>query len=317
MGPSIDINQTAEKEKTFLALIENVFPRVRSYHRGIDLLKDGRIICYDYSIKIYKYKDKTFILDYEFKIEPNEEIPTSSMYEVENNIIIFGSYMKLYLLDIRNNQAKLLQKISFDFHNYILQCFKLDNGLIVAHNTINIIFYKYDEENKKLDKVDEIKFEISINKIFEIKNGNIITSVNNELIIYGQNKNIQTRIKINKRIYSCNILDWEYILISYQDKDYPPANCFVDVYSIKNFKLLQTLEVKYRLNDFIKLNDNLLVASDVNGNIQELQIDENHRLSSKDIFRAHECPISRLCKFDDNKLLSISHDGSVKLWEFN
>ena len=81
--------------------------------------------------------------------------------------------------------------------------------------------------------------------------------------------------------------------------------------------LKQTLEVKYDLKQFIRLNDNLIVASDNNGNIIELNIDNNDELSVKDIFRAHECPISHICKFDDNKLLSISHDGTVKLWEFN
>ena len=65
MGPSIDTNTTAEKEKEFLAFIENVFHRTRSYYRGIQILKDERIICYDYlenKIKIYKYIDKKLIL---------------------------------------------------------------------------------------------------------------------------------------------------------------------------------------------------------------------------------------------------------------
>ena len=67
MGPSVDTNSMAEKEKEFLACIEDVYPRNRSYYRGIQILKDERIICYDYiknKIKIYKYIDKKFILDF-------------------------------------------------------------------------------------------------------------------------------------------------------------------------------------------------------------------------------------------------------------
>ena len=92
---------------------------------------------------------------------------------------------------------------------------------------------------------------------------------------------------------------------------------FVDVYDINKLFLKQTLEVKYSLTQFIKLNDNLLIASDVHGNIHELNIDNNYELSVKDIFKAHECKISHICKFDDNKALSIGYDGIIKLWEFN
>ena len=111
MGPGIDMNNTAEKEKEFLACIDNVYNQVRMFYRGIEILKDGRIICYDEleKIKIYKYIDKKFILDFEFKIEDNRS--ATCLCEVEENIIIFGCYMKLFLYDIRNNEAKLLQKL--------------------------------------------------------------------------------------------------------------------------------------------------------------------------------------------------------------
>ena len=318
MGPSIDMNTTAEKEKEFLACIENVYPRIRSYYRGIQLLKDERIICYDYyrenKIKIYKYIDKKFILDFEFKIE-NEEVGATSLYEIEENIIIFGGYKKIFLYDIRNNIAKQLQTIEIDFLNFFSQIIELSNGLIATHNTNDIIFFKYDRENKKLEKKDEIKCDgYSVTKIFETKNGNII-SFSKEIIFYGKDKSIQSKMKLNQKYHAVNVLDGKYILISYindnQDK------YFVDVYDINKLLLKQTLEVKYDLRQFIRLNDNLIVASDNNGNIIELNIDNNDELSVKDIFRAHECPISQICKFDDNKLLSISHDGTVKLWEFN
>ena len=96
MGPSIDTNTTAEKEKEFLACIENVYPRIRSNYRGIQLLKDERIICYDYyrenKIKIYKYIDKKFILDFEFNLD--EESRASSLYEIEENILLIGCKKK-------------------------------------------------------------------------------------------------------------------------------------------------------------------------------------------------------------------------------
>jgi len=66
--PSIVMNKTEEKEKEFLACIDNVYHRYRSDYRVIQILKDKRIICNDNfykEIKIYKYIDKKFILDLE------------------------------------------------------------------------------------------------------------------------------------------------------------------------------------------------------------------------------------------------------------
>ena len=319
MGPGIDTNNTAEKEKAFLASIENVYPQTRSYYRGIDILKDGRIICYDYlskEVKLYKYIDNKFILDFEFLID-HVDCGATSLYEVEENIILFGSYQRIFLYDIRDNQAKLIQTIEFNYMNYVIQFNKLSNGLIAATNCIDIIFYKYDEQTKKIEKIDEIKTGRAVDKFFETNEGNIVVFSNKEIFLYDKNKNIQTRINIDKDIPSFNFLDGEYIFVSSRESQNSSFKFNLDVYNIKNFRLMQTLEVKYYLVKFLKLKDNLLIVADTFGNIHEINIDKDFKLSVKDIFRAHDNPISDMHKFDDNKVLSISHDGKIKLWEFN
>ena len=80
---------------------------------------------------------------------------------------------------------------------------------------------------------------------------------------------------------------------------------------------MQTLEVEYFLGRILKLNNNLLISSDMHGNIHEFNIDKYFKITKKEIFRAHANPISFMIKFDDNKILSISYDGNVKLWEVN
>ena len=308
-------NNTAEKEKEFLACIDNVY--VQSWNnRGIQLLKDGRIICYDEmkKIKIYKYIDKKFMLDLEFEIEGIRSV--TCLYEVEENIIILGSYMKLFLYDIRNNEAKLLQKFEYDNMSVFDQIIKLSNGLIAAAFFNVIIFYKYDEENKKLEKKDEIKTRGSIKKIYETKNGNLISFETDEIISFGKDKSIQFKMTTTNLIHFYDVIDDKYILISRINQQYEGKN-FVDVYDIKKMILMQTFETKYQLFEFIKLNDNLIIASDVFGNIHELNIDENDKLSLRDIFRASDYKITKIIKFDNNKILSIDQDGDVKLWEFN
>ena len=309
-------NNTAEKEKEFLACIDNVYDQSLRDNRGIQLLKDGRIICYDEmkKIKIYKYIDKKFMLDLEFEIEGIRSV--TCLYEVEENIIILGSYMKLFLYDIRNNEAKLLQKFEYDNMSVFDQIIKLSNGLIAAAFFNVIIFYKYDEENKKLEKKDEIKTRGSIKKIYETKNGNLISFETDEIISFGKDKSIQFKMTTTNLIHFYDVIDDKYILISRINQQYEGKN-FVDVYDIKKMILMQTFETKYQLFEFIKLNDNLIIASDVFGNIHELNIDENDKLSLRDIFRASDYKITKIIKFDNNKILSIDQDGDVKLWEFN
>ena len=309
-------NNTAEKEKEFLACIDNVYGQVRRLYRGIEILKDGRIICYDglEKIKIYKYIDKKFMLDLEFEIEGIRSV--TCLYEVEENIIILGSYMKLFLYDIRNNEAKLLQKFEYDIMSVFDQIIKLSNGLIAAAFFNVIIFYKYDEENKKLEKKDEIKTSGSIYKIYETKNGNLISFETDEIISFGKDKSVQFKMTTTNLIHFYDVIDDKYILISRINQQYEGKN-FVDVYDIKKMILMQTFETKYQLFEFIKLNDNLIIASDVFGNIHELNIDENDKLSLRDIFRASDYKITKIIKFDNNKILSIDQDGDVKLWEFN
>ena len=309
-------NNTAEKEKEFLACIDNVYDQSLRDNRGIQLLKDGRIICYDEmkKIKIYKYIDKKFMLDLEFEIEGIRSV--TCLYEVEENIIILGSYMKLFLYDIRNNEAKLLKKFEYDNMSVFDQIIKLSNGLIAAAFFNVIIFYKYDEENKKLEKKDEIKTRGSIYKIYETKNGNLISFETDEIISFGKDKSIQFKMTTTNLIHFYDVIDDKYILISRINQQYEGKN-FVDVYDIKKMILMQTFETKYQLFEFIKLNDNLIIASDVFGNIHELNIDENDKLSLRDIFRASDYKITKIIKFDNNKILSIDQDGDVKLWEFN
>jgi len=60
---------------------------------------------------------------------------------------------------------------------------------------------------------------------------------------------------------------------------------------------MQTLEVKYQLMKFLKLNDNLLNAYDSFGNIHEINIGKDYKLSIKNVFRAHDSPVSDIIKF--------------------
>ena len=236
----------------------------------------------------------------------------TSMYEIEDNIILFGGYMKLDLIDINNNETRYLQKLTFNgLEGYIQKLIKLSNGQICLYYTKNILFYKYNINNKNLEKIGEIITKSEISELFETNDGKIITFFEEEIIIYDKNKSVQTIIKINKNFTGCDVID-KYIFIYY----HYPKDC-IYIYNLKDFTIKQIVEVKYSLRKIIKLNENLLIAYDWYGNIHELNMDKNFEISVTDLFRAHDYNITHICKFDNNKALSISQDGNARLWEFN
>lgn len=185
MGPLLEYNNTNEKAKEFLACVNNVFPQRTSYYREVKLLMDGRIICINYlikEIKIYKLINNYFILDLQFSRENEDRGPTT-LCEIEENIILFGDYMKLDLIDIRNNTVILLQRIKFKYQSFIKNVIKLSDGLIAMNNSTDIVFFKYDKNNKKIEKVGEIATKSYIHRIWEVNNGFILAAQSHYIYI--------------------------------------------------------------------------------------------------------------------------------------
>jgi len=341
MGPGLIRNNTPEKAKEYIACINNLFDLHSSDQRFVKRLKDGRVICTDFlrtcGIKIFKLIDNKFVLDLEF---PNDTINRFSpiFCEIDENIILFAAYKMegliadatrngFILVDIRDNNVKIIQEIQPDYTFCFNEIIKLSNGLIAAYNSNTVVFFKYDEKNHILEKFDEILIESKswVHGLWGTNDGKFLAYIDDDLHVYDNNRNLQTKIKIDRKR---NVADLnkpspdvhyfdQYIFITNYEGMRNDAKFYMDVYSQKDFKLVQTLEVKYLLKILIKLNDNLLVAGDENGNIHVFNIGQNFILTQKEIFRAHEGKITSLCKVDDNKILSTSWDGNLKLWEIN
>ena len=63
---------------------------------------------------MYKLINNNLIQDLQFWKE-NEERGPLTLYEIEENIILFGDYMKLDLSDIRNNKVNLFKEFNLNF----------------------------------------------------------------------------------------------------------------------------------------------------------------------------------------------------------
>jgi hypothetical protein len=172
-----------------------------------------------------------------------------SLCEIENNIILVGGYMILHLFDLSNNQVKHLHKVNLEFQNFIDKILMLSNGLIAIYNhSLNIFFYKYNKENKIIEKVDTLRLNEPADDIWEGENGNIILlrrlKKGASVSMYGQNKQFIIKISFDKEMAHYFYLE-NYIFIFYNNTDDAGIykESFVDIYSLKGFKALQTLEV--------------------------------------------------------------------------
>ena len=316
MGPAIN---KVTKSGNCLQCIENSgshYPGMSHIHK----LKNGYIISFDDNsklFKIYKFINNSLSLLSNFGIEDRP----SSMFEIEENIIIIGSYMKLLLFDINDlYNIKIIQTISLSYQNNVKQILQLSNGLIVTNDHFNIAFYKYDYVLKKLEKVKECNFSDEIIVMFKLDNGNLLIKKYSDLIIYYPNENIIKKIEQEKTFEEENMAVYNFInnhlIISYAEKS-NFINTYINIYNIDfyNFKLQlqQNIQVDYYylLNNFLKLSDKILIAYDNIGNIHEFEIGVNFYLTKKDIFKAHDTKIMSFCKQSDNLFLSINDYGEI------
>jgi len=328
MGPGLSSNNTITKTRDHLFSI-------RPYHYispkeiQVYLLNDGRIICFhnlEKEINIYKIINNSFTLDLTFSIEFGEENKDRGpciMYELEDGIILFGAYRELNLIDLKNTQ-EILQKVNLDYNQYMYNILKLSNELLAINNVGKIYFFSYDKKNKKLEKKDELRICRDMYEIKEISDGYILICTGNMVFRYNINNKEIKEIILDKKYQDCllKVID-NYLFVSYREDDNNNiTKSYIDIYKINledKFQIHQKLNFDYPfwITKFLKLNDNKLIAGDNEGNFYEFKIEEDFHLTNLDIFKAHDYGITYLCKFTDNKIISTSKEGIIKLWEFN
>jgi len=326
MGPGLSSNNTITKSRDHLSSVKPYY-YISPHEVKMNLLKDGRIICYEKlekDIKIYRIINNNFSQDLTFSIEfdkENKDRGPCMMYEIEDNIILFGAYRELNLLDIKS--IEILQKINLDYEQYIYNILQLSNGLIAINNAGKIYFYYYDKNKKELEKKDELKIGMDIYEISEIANGYILILTGNKVFLYNLNNKEMKEIILDKNYRWCvfKIID-NYLLVSYSEDENNITKSHIDIYKInleEKFQFHQglTFDYPFWITKFVKLNEKKLIAGDNEGNFYEFEISENFHLINKDIFKAHDYGITHLCKFNDNKIISTSKEGIAKLWEFN
>ena len=327
MGPSYPSNKTNARVKEYVSFIFKVFPHNFSEYRKIRMLNDGRIICFDYlvkEIKLYKQIENEFMLDLEFSLVSQDlgHLGPTSMCEIEKGLILFGAFKSLDLFEIKNNKIEKLQKIDLNVDSYVRQIIKFSNGLIATYNIQDITIYKFDKENKKLEKVKDMDINGEKIGIWE-NNDNFYVITEQEIILYDINLNIIHKIKFPekygkwRKLFFFYFID-QYLLLMYQTETNSLQNKFsLDIITLKSFTVENTIELKDRMDSCVKLRDGVIVSADEVGNIHQFEINEKSQITEKDVFRGSEYKIYDLAKYDDNHILSIGLDGNVKLWKID
>jgi WD40 repeat protein len=320
------------KKRDYLSCIKNCFGDYHAAIREVIRLKNGNIFCFDChhnsptnTIKIYSLINNKFSLETEISIKNEVHV----VNEIDNNIILLVGELILHLLDIKT--GKIIQSIPLKL-NFINKTKKLSNGLIAVNTYRETLFYKYDKSNKKLKLVDKYEYKLKNNVnvygMWEINNEFLLFEIRN---IFGlrlfnhktkETKTIKLKKNYESQMTKCNVID-NHLFVCYSKNNENVDTKYIDIYNIELDKITfhKTIEFQHRylIKTFIKVNEHTLIANDWAGNIClfNVSITENgFDMAFKDVFRAHEGMISSLSLFDDNKVLSISDDGDVKLWEF-
>ena len=337
MGPApANTDTLVTKTKEFYACIKNCFPYYMDSFRSAKLLKNGKILCLGGDsnrryLKVYNLINKEFSFQYE-----NHSQHHMLFEEIDDDILLLAGKNYIYLFDLKKGksfQTLFLntKKLSFNYYNIL----KLSNGLILVNYGTIIFFYKYDKNSKILEKFDEYITGKNIFNIWEMKGDNILMENYPKLILFNyktkQEKSIQlakdyNRYTGNWAYVGYNIID-NYLLVSYHPGGGNHRNSKIDIYNIKDnnfiFQLTVEMDYYYIIEKIIKLNDNTLVAypkiwEQLKGNIFIFNVtfDNNElKIIKKDAFVAHEKGMTSISKFDENKVLSSSCDGDIKLWE--
>lgn len=330
MGP-IQPNAITKK-RDYLSCIKNCFGYYYAAIREVIRLKNGKIFCFDChhnyptnDIKIYSLINNKF--SFETKISIKNEVHVVN--EIDNNIVLLIGELKLHLLDIK--KGKIIQSIPLEL-NFINTTKKLSNGLIAVNTYCETLFYKYDKINKKIKLVDKYEYKLENNLavygMWEIHNEFLLFDIPKitDLRLFNYKTKETKTIKLAKNYESqtkYNVID-NHLFISYFKINEIGNVNYIDIYNIEldNITFHKTIEFQhpYFIKTFIKVNEHTLIVNDWAGNICLFNVSNTENgfdMVFKDVFSAHEGMISSLSIFDDNKVLSISDDGDVKLWEFN
>ena len=336
MGPA-PADSLVTKTKEFYACIKNCFPYYMDSFRSAKLLKNGKILCLGGDsnrryLKVYNLINKEFSFQYEKISQKGDDM---SFEEIDDDILLLAGNNYIYLFDIKKGKSFQTLFLNTYMRPFNYNILKLSNGLILVNYGTIIFFYKYDKNSKILEKIDEYITGKEIFNIWEMRDDNILMENYPRLILFNyktkQEKSIQlakdySRYTDNWSYVGNNIID-NYLLVSYQPREENNQNSKIDIYNIKNnnFIFQSTIEMDYccSIKKIIKLNDNTLVAYPelyfaAKGNIFIFNVtfDNNElKIIKKDAFVAHEKGMTSISKFDENKVLSSSHDGDIKLWE--
>lgn len=342
MGPAPANNDTLViKTKQFYACIKNCFPIALDPLRRAAKLKSGKILCFGSNsrkkcLKVYKLIQNEFSLEFELTTKSENDVEVFE--EIDDDILLLSGQNNIYLFNIKTGQY--IQTISLNTNEHHFLCYdilKLSNGLILKNYEKIIFLYKYDKDKKTLEKINEINIGCSITKgiIWEMSDDNILIEDYPQLFLFNYKTKQEKLVKLakdysyytkNDSYVGYNVID-KYLLVSYNPGQDNQHNSVIDIYKIidNNFIFQSTAEMDYYyiIKKVIKLNDNTLVAypeiwNELKGCflILNVSFDNNElKIIKKDAFVAHNKGITSLSKYDENKILTSSGDGDIKLWE--
>ena len=266
------------------------------------ILSDGRIASasYDKTIKIYnKY---TYILEINI-VENNDNI--LYLIQSKDNILISCSFQIINFFQI--NKSNYFLKQSINAHNkWVYKIIQLTNYQLVSCSDDG--FIKFWEKNVELYiNINNYNLNEYIYNILEINNNIIFTTT--YLNIFSLKSNT---ISYNFKNIQCSewnnnlcLINQNILIIGGIKKLY--------IFNLNNFILLNEFDYNNDILSIIKINNNVFLIGDSDGNISKFEYEDYDIILINNINKAHNNYINSIVKYK-NFIITCSYDESIKFW---
>ena len=311
------------KKNTYYAYFNiNHTPKNELRHHGNETiysilqLQDGRLASGGNDGSIIIYNKQTFVPELTIK---EHQDTVYDIIQLKNGNLLSCSHddktMKEYKLN-ENNTYQVLSTVNVgqDKDNYPRQIVELENNEIglVAYN--NIIFYS--NINNNLINYYKINYNSSyIGNYYEM-----ILVKPGELVIAGSEDLIQ--------FFEIDTKEFKEIINIKRDIHYPPSNLLcmmnerclcvggknkITIIDVYNKNIISEVEERGVHRCLYKLNDNILLTGNNNGDIIEWKINGNNLLFVKKKENVHQHFICQIIGFNNDFIISCSEDYSIKI----
>ena len=262
------------------------------------VLNDKRLAVGGASSILYIISKNDYNID--LQINNNKEYLFKINQLKNNNIILAFNSGDMMIIDINQNNYKIIQKFEKAHNDDIYNIIELKNSkdLISCSLDKSLKIWSYDNKSEEYNEICKIDEDCEILNILEIKENEIIYDNASKKTI--KFYNIKDK-KVNNKINDLELIEWNNNFILLNNKVIIGGKKKIYFIDINSYTKEKEINFDNGIYSIIKFKDNLLMIGDDKGNISSFDINGNNLKFIKKII--HKKKIYTMVKFN-GKLVS-------------